>query len=360
MTKLSAMPCPVVLAADNFTSPARTPWGGRRICGTYKAGLGLSSALRDQAIGESWELSLGPELPSRTEAGLPLHEVIASDPDRYLGAEAKAGSSALLVKWLDADDHLSVQIHPAVDDPKLVGDETGKPECWYIVAREPGAGLYLGLRPDASLERMRELLANGDDVSSLLEFVPVEPGDFYLLQPGMAHAVGRGVTLVEPQYVAPGKRGVTLRYWDWNRLYDAQGKPDPNGKPRELHVERALEVTDWVRTRDPKYLAAQRCRPAKMDLAAAARCDVLCGSEASAPVRSDYLRAARISGTGDVNVPDWNTLRGLTVIDGEAELRGDFGSLRIARGRTVALPACSTGLVCRLERAHALVSSVVA
>jgi mannose-6-phosphate isomerase len=360
MTKLSAMPCPVVLAADNFTSPSRTPWGGRRICGTYKAALGLSPALREQAIGESWELSLGPELPSRIEDGRFLHALIASDPDRYLGAEAAAGSSALLVKWLDADDHLSVQIHPAVDDPKLAADETGKPECWYIVAREPGAGLYLGLRPDASLERMRDSLAANADVSSLLEFVPVEPGDFYLLQPGMAHAVGRGVTLVEPQYVAPGKRGVTLRYWDWNRRYDAHGKLDPNGKPRELHVERALEVTDWVRTRDPSYLAAQRCRPGPIDLAAAARCEVLCSSDASALVRSDYLRAARLSGTGDVQVPDWNTLRGITVIDGEVELRGNFEPLRIARGRTAALPACSTGIVCRLDRAHALISSVVA
>ena len=74
----------------------------------------------------------------------------------------------------------------------------------------------------------------------------------------MAHAVGRGVTLVEPQYVAPGRRGVTLRYWDWNRRYDAHGKQDANGQARELHVERALEVTDWARTSDPAYLAARR------------------------------------------------------------------------------------------------------
>jgi mannose-6-phosphate isomerase class I len=360
MTKLSAMPRPVLLSSDNFTSPARTPWGGRRIVGTYKSALGLSPALREQAIGESWELSLGPELPSRLEDGRFLHEAVAADPPAFLGSEAGSGSSALLVKWLDADDHLSVQIHPAVDDPKLARDETGKPECWYIVAREPGAGLYLGLRPGASLERMRASLASGADVSSLLEFVAVEPGDFYLLQPGMAHAVGRGVTLVEPQYVAPGRRGVTLRYWDWNRRYDEHGKQDPNGRARELHVERALEVTDWVRTSDPKWLAAQRCRPASIDLAAAARCDVLCGVEMTAPVRSDYLRAARVSGSGDVRLPDWNTLRALTVIEGEAELRGDFEPVRVARGRTAALPALTTGVVCRLERGHALLSSVVA
>ncbi|HKU40699.1 MAG TPA: type I phosphomannose isomerase catalytic subunit, partial [Polyangiales bacterium] len=213
MTKLSAVPA--LLRPDNFTSPARTPWGGRRIVGTYKAELGLSAALRESAVGEAWELSLGPELPSRLEDGRFLHELIAADPHGYLGAEAARGGSALLVKWLDAAEPLSVQIHPAPDDPKLAADETGKPECWYIVAREPGAGLYLGLRPGVTAERMRAALERGADVSQLLEFVPVEVGDFYLLQPGMPHAVGPGVTLVEPQYVAPGRRGVTLRYWDW-------------------------------------------------------------------------------------------------------------------------------------------------
>lgn len=354
------MPRPVLLAADNFTSPARTPWGGRRIASLYKAELGLAPALREQAIGESWELSLGPELPSQLEDGRSLRDVVASQPYAYLGAEATSRSSALLVKWLDADDHLSVQIHPAVDDPKLALDETGKPECWYIVAREPGAGLYLGLRPGVRIAAMRAALETGGDVSSLLEFVPVEPGDFYLLQPGMAHAVGRGVTLIEPQYVAPGRRGVTLRYWDWNRRYDERGNQDPNGRPRELHVERALEVTDWVRTADPKWLAAQRVRSAPVDLAAAARCEELCGFEMTAPVRSDYLRAARVSGSGEARLPDWNTLRALTVIEGDVELCGDFGTLRIARGRTAALPACSTELVCRLDRGHALLSSVVA
>lgn len=354
------MPRPVLLSADNFTSPTRTPWGGRRIVGTYKAALGLDPALREQAIGESWELSLGPELPSQLEDGRFLRDMVATHPHAYLGAEATARSSALLVKWLDAADHLSVQIHPAVDDTKLALDETGKPECWYIVEREPGAGLYLGLRRGVRIEAMREALSSGGDVSSLLEFVPVEPGDFYLLQPGMAHAVGRGVTLIEPQYVAPGRRGVTLRYWDWNRRYDERGNPDPNGRPRELHVERALEVTDWVRTSDPKWLAAQRVRPEPIDLAAAARCEELCGFEPGAPVRSDYLRAARVAGSGGVRLPDWNTLRALTVIEGEVELHGDFGALRVARGRTAALPACSTALLCRLDRGHALLSSVVA
>lgn len=369
MTKVSAGLAPILLRPDNFTAPARTPWGGRRIVGVYKAQLGLAPELTASPVGESWELSLSPELPSRTEDGTLLRDLVAADPVAYLGAEARTGSSALLVKWLDADDHLSVQIHPAVDDPKLAADETGKPECWYIVERAEGAGLYLGLAPGVSDASMRDALESGGDVSKLLQFVPVEPGDFYLLQPGMPHAVGRGVTLLEPQYVAPGRRGITLRYWDWNRRYDALGRQDPRGTPRELHAERALEVTDWRRTSDPVWLAAQRWHdPARTrggsGLAALsgsdepARCEIIC-AEADAPVRSDYLRAARLWGAGTVRLPEWNTLRALSVIDGAVELVGAFGTLRVQRGRTLALPAGLGSLECRLSRAQALLSGVV-
>lgn len=358
MSQVSAVR-PLLLRPDNFTPPARTPWGGRRIVAQFKAGLGLATELLNQAVGEAWELSFGPELPSQTLEGELLHEVVARDRARYLGAEADRGS-ALLVKWLDAADELSVQIHPSVDDPSLAADETGKPECWYIVACEPGAGIYLGLTADASAASMRSALERGADVSALLRFREVAPGDFYLLQPGLPHAVGRGVTLVEPQYVAPGKKGLTLRYWDWNRRYDAAGKADAQGRPRELHVERALQVTDWMQAADPTWLAQQRTALGMPDLHAAARCDVLCSEELSAPVRSAYLRAARLAGTGSVSMPGWDSLCALTVIDGCAVLRGGFGTVRVERGTTAAIPAALSNQACELEQAHVLLSSTVA
>ena len=351
---------PHLLRPDNFTPPARTPWGGRRILGVYKAGLALDAGLASQAVGEAWELSFGPELPSRTVDGALLRDVAAQDRAQFLGAEAAQSASALLVKWLDAADDLSVQIHPRLDDPLLAADETGKPECWYIVACEAGAGIYLGLQPGVTAAAMRSALEQGADASKLLRFREVAPGDFYLLQPGLPHAVGRGVTLVEPQYVAPGKKGLTLRYWDWNRRYDAQGKADPNGQPRELHVERALAVTDWTQASDATWLALQRCTLGEPDRAAAARCDVLCGRGPAAGVRSAYLRAARLVGTGNVRLPGWDCLCALTVIDGSLSLRGEFGTLRVERGMTAAVPAALSDLVCELDQAHALVSAVMA
>jgi mannose-6-phosphate isomerase class I len=368
MPQLSAKLHPLLLRPDNFTAPARTPWGGRRIVGLYKATLGLPAQLAAQPIGEAWELSFGPELPSRTCAtdatdaadnDAFLYQLVARDPQGYLGAEAVRGS-ALLVKWLDAADDLSVQIHPRVDDPELPAGETGKPECWYIVARDPGAGIYIGLQPGVNATRMRDAIERAQDVSKLLRFREVQPGDFYLLQPGLPHAVGRGVTLIEPQYVEPGKKGLTLRYWDWNRRYDAAGRPDPNGQGRELHVARALAVTDWALTSDPDWLAQQRTALGEPRLSEAASCSVLCGPEPAAAVRSPYLRAARIAGTGQLTLPSWNTLRALSVIEGAVVLHGDFASVRVERGCSAALPAGLGAVACELFSAHALVSSTVA
>jgi mannose-6-phosphate isomerase len=327
----------------------------------FKAALGLADELRDQAVGEAWELSFGPELPSRARGGEFLHELVRSDLAAHLGSEAARGASALLVKWLDAADDLSVQIHPAVDDRNLAPDETGKPECWYIVANEPGAGVYLGLQAGVGESDMRRALDSGADVSRLLRFQAVAPGDFYLLSPGLPHAVGRGVTLVEPQYVFPGKKAVTLRYWDWNRRYDAQGRRDPDGRSRELHVERALSVTAWQTASDAPWLERQRTRRGPpVDLQAEASCSVLCGPEPPAAVTSEFLRAARLAGHGRVTLPGWGTLRALTVIEGELSLRGAFGEQRVPRGATAALPAALAELECDLTHGHALVSSVVA
>lgn len=350
---------PHLLTADNFTEPSRTPWGGRRIVGVYKAGLPECARFASQAVGESWELSLGPELPSRTREGALLSDVVAGDREAELGAEAGRGS-ALLLKWLDAADNLSVQIHPGVDDPALSAEETGKPECWYIVAREEGAGIYLGLQPGVSEASMRRALEHEDDVSRLLRFVPVEPGDFFALTPGLPHAVGRGVTLLEPQYVAAGKRGVTLRYWDWNRRYDQGGKLDPRGQPRALHVERALSVTSWDEASDAAFLAKLRCSLGPASAAGSVTTMPLCGPEASQPVRSPYLRAAVIRGLGETKLPSWNTLRAVTVIEGSLTLRSELGELHVPAGCTAAVGAALGPLACRADAVHALVSAAVA
>ncbi len=344
-----------LLAPDNFTPASRTPWGGTAIVSRYKRALALDPSMR---VGESWELSAGPEFPSRVEGeGVSLAELAARDPAYVLGDEAARGNTSLLVKLLDAADDLSVQIHPSDDYAGLAPDECGKPESWYVLDAAPGAGLYLGLAEGATPERMREALERGGDVSKLLAFVSVAPGDFFVVNAGTAHAIGRGVTLVEPQVVRPGRKGVTYRYWDWNRRYDAKGNASPEGSPRALHVDHALAVTDWTRPRGDAFLLDVRVRAGAADLASPMRLDRLCGPS-GAPIASRDLDVSRLAGRGSLALTASGRLRALTVVDGRVEVVGDGGVVTVTRGRTAALAARADVTLRSDEGVHAVVSSV--
>jgi mannose-6-phosphate isomerase len=358
---------PLLLRADNFTPPQRTPWGGTRLLRTIKANAPISaekSAL--SCVGESWELSVEPDFPSVVESSAgdtttrTLASVMAEDPYAFVGREALRGhrGTALLVKLLDTADALSVQIHPADDYEGLAPDEAGKPESWYVVAREPGAGLYLGLAEGVTKASLGEALDAGADVTPMLGFVPVEPGDFFLIEAGTPHAIGPGLVLVEPQHVAPGKRGVTYRYWDWNRRYDARGLPDPQGAPRALHVADALAVTRWDAPRGETFAASVRVRAGAPDVHGPARVDRLSGRAGALP--SAWLDVARVAGTGTIDWPSAGALVGLTVLAGTVavvEARGRRTEIRA--GRTAALPACIGDVRLTLAGAHAVLSSIV-
>jgi mannose-6-phosphate isomerase class I len=360
-SNVSVQPHPIRLKPDNFTPPSRTPWGGRRLLDRYKAGLGAGAGLSDRRVGESWELSVSDEFPSMTEQGEPLAQWLARDPERLLGDEARDGGhlTALLVKWLDAGDHLSLQIHPQDDYAGLRAAESGKLEAWYVVEHDPGAGLYMGFRPGVQAAQVRAALESDADLSALMAFVEVERGDFVLLEPGTPHAVGKGLTLLEPQVVAPGKRGLTYRYWDWRRRYGAGGRPDPMGEPRELHVEHALAVTRWDRASDPDWLASRLLKTGTFDPSGAARFDLLCGPGPDSRLDCDSMQVALLRGQGSIRLPSWNVLRALTVIEGSVIL-GDAGAeLQLVAGSTAAVPAASGALPVQLRGAHALLSAAV-
>lgn len=343
------MLAPVRLTPDNFTPPSRTPWGGRRILDHYKDGLPLDPARAAYAVvGESWEISVEPDFPSRVDGtGRTLAELLASDPRGWLGARAASrygASTPLLVKLLDAADDLSVQIHPSNDYAGLAAGESGKPESWYVVERVPGAGLYLGLQDGVSRQDVERALRGGGDVSAMLNFVPVEPGDFFVIDAGTVHAIGKGVTLVEPQVVWPGKRGVTYRFWDWNRRYDAQGRLDPAGAPRALHVEHALAVTPWDGPRGAAFVDSVRARPTAV-ATGAARHDRY--------HRSDVLAVDRVAGTGTVRFETGDELWGLTVVGGTVRI----GALTVPRGVSAVLPAAAGTVNLELVDAQAILTS---
>lgn len=344
-------PAPALLRADNFTPPSRTPWGGERILREYKRGLLPGRA--ERRVGESWEVSVEPDFPARLEDGRLLSEYIAADPRGVLGAEADRGrdGTALLVKLIDAREPLSVQIHPADDYRGLAADEGGKPESWYVLDREPGAGLYLGFVPGTEEQAVRAALREGRTLEPLLRFVPVEPGDFFLIDAGTPHAIGGGLTLVEPQYVTPGRRGVTYRYWDWNRRYDANGREDPSGSARPLHVQHALEVTAWERVRAPNFVEAIRVRAGAPDLEGRATSLPLAGLGA---LPSEFLQVLRLAGTGSVALPTLDRMLAITVVAGSLRV----GGLHIERGRSAVVPARLGGANVELLAAHAIVCAV--
>lgn len=350
---------PVVLAMDNFTPLWRTPWAGSRILRHYKPLVPPQPS--GAQVGESWEISMGPEFPSlAASSGLRLDDLIRTDPAGFLGKEYAAGRelSALLVKLLDAGENLSVQIHPSDAYVGLKGDESGKPESWYVLHVEAGAGVYLGFKAGVGRDDIARSLARDDQgFCELLNFVALSPGDFVLVEAGVPHAIGKGVTVLEPQHVSPGRKGVTYRYWDWNRRYGPTGLASPKGNKRPLHVDDALAVTDFRLALDPDWLARSIVHAGKAESAGALSIQMLCGP-GDARLQSRWLRVARICGTGaSLTLPDWDVLRGLTLVGGELTLT-DF-DIPVRCGQSVVLPAALRRLRVSSQDAHALLTAVV-
>lgn len=329
-------PRPELLRWDNWTPPTRTPWGGRAIPDRLKAGLSQDDSVGSsgqprtaaQVVGESWELSLDPAFPSRlARTGQPLAEVLAEAPLAWLGRHAESGSTPMLVKILDAAQNLSVQVHPADDAPWLAPGESGKPEAWVVLARAPGAGVWLGLNEGVTREDLAAALHTGEDLRWALNFVPVEVGDAFIIEAGTVHAVGEGVTLLEPQLVRPGRSGVTYRFWDWGRRYDSAGRLDANGQPRALHIERSLLATRWDGPRGAAFVAQSRAKARLVDdVGGIAREHVLDLHE---------LSLERWSGLGRREVDGGDTLLALVVTRGTLALDG----IEARMGQTVVAPA---------------------
>jgi mannose-6-phosphate isomerase len=255
---------PLLPLPDNFTAPTRTPWGGTKILGKYKRNVTIRPEKQFPIVGESWEISADPAAPCQFTFNVG-EETILIDfiqlvdlfPIPILGekvAHKFEHQNPLLVKLLDAADHLSVQVHPSDEYAGLQADESGKPESWYILEAEEGCGLYFGLKEGVSEHQLRLAIEQEGDVAQYLNFVEVRPEDFFVIDAGTIHAVGAGVTLIEPQKIAPKKSGKTYRLWDWNRKYDDEGKPDSNGKPRQLHIKESLEIIDFDDLRGDAFI----------------------------------------------------------------------------------------------------------
>lgn len=164
-------------------------------------------------------------------AGLGLDQVVERHGEHILGQGGQPPEFPLLLKVLSVGQWLSVQVHP--DDQaarRLEGEPWGKSEAWRVLEAEPGAEIVMGLKPDLNREEVARAVQEGRLVE-LLAKVPARRGDTFHLPAGTVHATGPGLTIFEIQQASD----ITYRFYDWDRL-------GADGKPRELHQEKALEV----------------------------------------------------------------------------------------------------------------------
>ncbi|SHF01981.1 mannose-6-phosphate isomerase, type 1 [Caldanaerobius fijiensis DSM 17918] len=202
---------------------------------------------RSDKVGESWEVACHPHgtsIVSNGELkGKNFQEIINTYGRKILGnklSQQDIEKFPLLIKLLDANDILSVQVHP--DDEyamKNENGELGKCEMWYVISAKPGAKIIYGLKDGVTKDEFKKALREGS-VERCLNEVEVMPGDVFDVPSGMIHALGAGVVVAEIQQ----NSDTVYRVYDWNRV-------GLDGKPRELHVQKALDVIDF----DGKYKA---------------------------------------------------------------------------------------------------------
>ncbi len=289
-------------------------WGGRKL----QTRLGKQLP-RGGIWAESWEIVDHPEHSSvilnGSLAGQTLRQVTRSKPEWLLGNAASDAALPLLLKYLDCQRVLSVQVHP--DDNyarKMSPPDLGKTEAWYIIAAEPEAVLYAGLKIGVTRKDLTQALETGNVEKCLHELKP-QAGDCVFIPAGTVHALGAGLLVAEIQQAS----NTTFRLFDWNRV-------DADGRPRTLHIDQSLQVIDF--TSGPRPLQV----PQPTSQAGRARL-VECDKFVFDRIRNFDTRPSEhtIVGNGRLHL--------LTVPEGEVQLSWDDSSERLVVGQSVLIPA---------------------
>ena len=286
-------------------------WGGNKIC-EYKG-----IAQPEPNIGESWEISAVPGHESvvaeGTYKGKTITELIDTFGAELLGEKVKKRYGAkfpLLIKFIDAADNLSVQVHPDDALAKKRHDSLGKTEMWYIIQADKDARIYAGLRTQMTPDDYVTRVAEGTFAETLAVH-DSHPGDVFFLPAGRVHAIGAGNLLAEIQESSD----VTYRIYDYNRK-------DANGNPRELHTQLAKDAIDYHVYPDYK------CKLENQDRTVAEL------------VKCDHFTTDRINLDGTLDLPlDPSSFTILMCIDGNFKMKYPDGEMDVWAGQTVLIPA---------------------
>lgn len=296
-------------------------WGGRNL---EAFGKDLPAGAM---IGESWELADLPDaipegrsvIANGPLSGRTLREAIAADRDAIMGDARLTphlqGGFPLLIKYLDARENLSVQVHPT---PQYAAAHPGahlKSEAWVVVKAEPGAAIYKGVRPSVTAEQFADHIRRGTAHGDLIR-VPVRVGDCHYLPSGTCHALGAGIVVAEIQTPSD----TTFRVYDWGR---------PAAAGRELHVEQALQcIAFGVReSEEPRKLH----KPIQSD-----------GLTTTPLTATEYFQIDRLDASrpAEFNIVTSGLPEVWMLIGGSGQMRSSvIGTVELRPGTTVLVPA---------------------
>jgi mannose-6-phosphate isomerase len=299
-------------------------WGGRGL--ESRLGRKLPEGKR---IGESWDVVDRPEAQSRVKAGekkgKTLRELILEDPDRIMGPGYDPRRPfPILVKWLDCQERLSLQVHPPADvAEKLKGEP--KTENWYLADAAPGAHLIVGLKRGVTRDEFEAALRE-ERLEECVHRFPVREGHSILVRSGQIHAIDAGNLILEIQQ----NSDTTYRVYDWGRV-------GLDGKPRQLHVEESLSSIDFVDF-EPEPASPRA------------------GDAVLADCAEFRIRKLQMEGGREVRFPSGEEPRLLHVVAGRVNLTGDSDFWKARRGDNLLLPYGASILLTAEEAGVVLVT----
>jgi mannose-6-phosphate isomerase len=286
------------------------PWGGTRIPETF------NRAVSPGIYAESWELADHNDgmsiVANGALAGKTLHEVLESDPQGIMGSNVAGTKFPLLIKLIDAKQKLSVQVHPNNETAAEFGGEA-KTEMWYLLGGND-TQIYCGLNEGVTKESFLQAVAEGTS-GETMRAIPVQKNSAVFVRGGSVHAIDEGCLILEIQQ----NSNTTYRIYDWGRMGN-------DGKPRELHIDQAINVINWNNTENPLV------EPELLVDTDTFKCweILLC----------EYFRLEKLAFSAPIEVPmDRTTFHALFVSEGEATISWNDEILTAPAGTSILVPA---------------------
>ena len=277
-------------------------WGGDRIPKLYNRDM------PDGIYAESWEISTHPDgttaIANGPLAGKTLRDLLPEHKTALLGTNVAGDDFPLLIKLIDAREVLSVQVHPNDGNAAAVGGEP-KTEMWYFMEGDADAQIYCGLKPGIGKDEFMQAMED-KNFADILRPVPAEPGQAVFVPGGRVHAIDKGSLILEIQQ----NSNTTYRLYDWGRV-------GPDGQPRPLHIDKAMEVIDWENNGDPH-----------------------CKIDGTTIQKCDYFQLDRFELTGEEPFEaSGESFQALFVEKGEGTIRWADGEEKLAAGQSWLIPA---------------------